>query len=42
VNEREEKMHFANCVALAIVLFTTLTENLRLCSTAETGIVLKF
>jgi len=33
-------MHFANYVALAIVLFTTLTENLRLCSSAEAGTVL--
>jgi len=40
-------MHFSNCAALAAVLFTTLianicslTENLKLCSSAETGIVL--
>jgi len=33
-------MHFANCVALAAVLFTSLIENLRLCSSAEAGIVL--
>jgi len=33
-------MHFANCVALAVALFTTLIENLRLCSSAEAGIVL--
>jgi len=33
-------MHFANCAALAAVLFTTLTQNLRLCSFAEAGIVL--
>jgi len=32
----------ANCAALAAVLFTTLTENLKLCSSAEAGIVLKF
>jgi len=39
-------MHFAKCVALAAVLFTTLIantcfyfENLRLCSAAEAGIV---
>jgi len=35
------KMHFANCAAIAAVfLFTTLTENLRLNSSAEAGIVL--
>jgi len=28
-------MQFANCVALAAALFTTLIENLRLCSSAE-------
>jgi len=33
-------MHFANCAALATVLFTTLTQNLSLCSSAEAGIVL--
>jgi len=33
-------MHFANCAVLAAVLFTTLTENLRLCSCAEAGMVL--
>jgi len=32
-------MHFANCAALAAALFTTLTENLRLCSPVEAGIV---
>jgi len=31
---------FANCVALAPALFTTLIEKLRLCYTAEAGIVL--
>jgi len=31
-------MHFADFVALAAVLFTTLTENLRLCSSAEAGL----
>jgi len=36
------KMHFANCAVLAAVLFATLTENLRLCSFAVAGIVLKF
>jgi len=30
------------CAALAVVLFTTLIENLRLCSSAEAEIVLKF
>jgi len=35
-------MHFATCTALAAVLFTTLNQNLRLCSSAEAGIVLKF
>jgi len=33
-------MHFANCGILAAVLFSTLTENLRLCSSAEAGIIL--
>jgi len=33
-------MHFANCAALAAALFTTITKNLRLCSSAEAGIVL--
>jgi len=33
-------MHFTNCVALAAVLFTTLTENLRFCSAVEAEIVL--
>jgi len=33
-------MHFANCAVLAAVLFTTLTESLRLCSSAQAGIVL--
>jgi len=31
-------MHFANCAALAVV-FTNLTENLRLCSSAKVWIV---
>jgi len=36
-------MHFANCVALAAVLFTNnLTENLRLCPSAEAGLFLNF
>jgi len=35
-------MHYANCAALTTVLFTTLIENLKLCSCAEAGIVLKF
>jgi len=34
-------MHFANCAELAAVLFTILTQNLRLCSSAEAGIVHK-
>jgi len=42
VNERKAIMHFAHCAALAAVLFITLIENLRLCSSAEAGIVLKF
>jgi len=33
-------MPFANCAAFTVVLFTTLIENLRLCSSAEAGIVL--
>jgi len=33
-------MHFANSVALAAVLLTTLTENLRFCSSDEAEIVL--
>jgi len=33
-------MHFDNFAALTAVLFTTLTENLRLCTSAEAGIVL--
>jgi len=33
-------MYFANCVALAVVLFNTLIKNLKLCSSAEAGIVL--
>jgi len=39
VNKRS-KMHFANCAALAAVLFTTLTENLRFCYSAKTGLFL--
>jgi len=33
-------MHFANCAALAAVVFATVTQNLILCSSAEAGIVL--
>jgi len=33
-------MHFTNCAALNAILLTTLIENLRLCSSAEAGIVL--
>jgi len=35
-------MHFANGAALAAVLFTTLTQNLRPCSSAEVGVVLNY
>jgi len=35
-------MHFANCAALAVVLFTTFIENIKLCSYTEAGLVLKF
>jgi len=38
--EAWSKMHFANSATLAAVLFATLTQNLRLCSSAEAGIVL--
>jgi len=34
-------MHFANCAALATVLIT-ITENLRLCSSAEAELFLNF
>jgi len=34
------KMHFANCAALAAALFTTLIENLRICSSTEPGLFL--
>jgi len=33
-------MHFADCVALAAALFTTLIENLRLSYFAEAGLFL--
>jgi len=33
-------MHFVNYAALATVLFTTLIENLRLCSSAEAEVIL--
>jgi len=33
-------MHFDNCAVLAAVLFATLSENLRPCSSAEAGIFL--
>jgi len=46
-NEARGKMQFVNCAALAVILYITLTanicssnENLRLCSSAEAGIVL--
>jgi len=35
-------MRFANGAALAAVLFTTLTENLNLFSSAEAGLFLNF
>jgi len=35
-------MHFAHYAALVAILFTTLIENLRFCSSAKTGIILKF
>jgi len=41
-NVKQNAWHFANCAVLASVLFITSTENLRLCSSAEVGIVLKF
>jgi len=34
------KMNFANCAALAAILFANLTQNLKLCSFAEAEIVL--
>jgi len=40
VNKREAKCTLLNCAALAAVLFTNLIENLKLCSSAEAGIVL--
>jgi len=33
-------MHFVNCAAFAAVMFTTLIENLKLCSSAEAGFFL--
>jgi len=33
-------MHFAKCAALAAALFTTLTQNLKLCTSAEAGLFL--
>jgi len=48
VNKHEAKYTLLNCATLAAVLFTVLIanissyiENLRLCSSAEVGIVLK-
>jgi len=38
--EAWSKMQFANGAALAAVLFTSLTQNLRLCSSTEAEIVL--
>jgi len=40
--EARSKMHFANCVHLLLFCSLLLTQNLRLCSSAEAGIVLKF
>jgi len=40
MNKHKAKMHFANCVALAVVSFMILIKNLRICSSAEAGIVL--
>jgi len=37
---KKAKKHFANCAELTAVLFTTLKENLRVCSSAEAWIVL--
>jgi len=34
------KIHFDNCATLAAVLYTTFTENLRLCFSAEAGIMI--
>jgi len=39
VAKRDAK-YFANCAALAAILFNTLIENLRVCSSAKAGIVL--
>jgi len=36
----KQTKHLASCTALAAVLFTSLTKNLRLCSSTEAGIVL--
>jgi len=33
-------MHFANCAVLAAVLYSSLFENLRICSSDEAGVVL--
>jgi len=41
VNKREAKCTLRICAPLAVVLFTTLIENLRLFSSAEAEIVLK-
>jgi len=40
--QSRRKMLFVNCVVFATDLFTTLIENLRVCSFAKAGIVLKF
>jgi len=40
MNKHKAKCTLQNFVALAAVLFATLIENLRICSSAEVGIVL--
>jgi len=35
-------IHFAKSAALAAAFFTTLIENLRICSSAEAGLFLSF
>jgi len=40
INKIEANCSLLICVALAVVLFTTLIENLKLCSSTEAGIVL--
>jgi len=40
MNKHKSKMHFSDFVELAAVLFTTLIENLILCSSAEAELFL--